>query len=85
VTVLRCKDCKKEFPITEEDELVPLQKLIEQGKVDGGHLWYRGRKYDLRHRSYSDILEEQADREICSICGVPHDSNPTTGCELKEA
>ena len=79
---LRCKDCRKTFTVPSD---VALQDLIEQGKVEGGHVWteaFYGEKYQLRHTTREDRLEEQADKEICSVCGVPHGPNPYTGCEL---
>lgn len=36
----------------------------------------------VRCRTYEDELDELAEREICSVCGVPHGPNPYTGCNL---
>ena len=61
--VLRCKDCKKEFPITEADRDVPLSVLIEQGKIDGGHVWnFKGKKYALRHGTEEDYEDFEGER-----------------------
>jgi len=85
--VLRCKDCKKEFPLTEEDRNVALIDLIEQGKIERGHIWTSLLEEEetgcqLRHETEEDMMEEQADNEVCPTCGVPHGSNPYMGCGL---
>lgn len=58
--VLCCKNCKKEFQITEADRDTALIDLIEQGKIEGGHVWnMRGRKYALRHPTRDELAEEK--------------------------
>jgi len=57
---VRCKDCKGEWEI---DEDTPLN----QTQVPLNHTWhFRGRKYELRHKTEEDYREAELE----------------TGCEL---
>lgn len=70
-TPFRCVNCHKVFIIKNN---VPLNQQVS------GHTWLGEQR--LRHLTREDWLEEQADQEICPVCGVPHGPNPYTGCEI---
>jgi len=71
-----CKDCKAYYMIADDK---PLMEVLP------GHGWWHTRRDGtmmVRHPTYEDRLAEQADRELCPVCSVPHGSRAlaTTGC-----
>jgi len=70
-SVVRCKNCHKVFVIKNDQ---PLNEQVF------GHTWF-GENL-LRHITREDEMDAEAERELCPKCGVPHGSNPYTGCNL---
>ncbi len=57
--IVFCSDCGKKYII---DANTPLKDALP------GHLW-GNRDGEVRHPTYDDWLEEQADKELCPECG----------------
>jgi len=73
LVALKCVDCNEIY-------IIPKDVPLDQTQVPRDHVWVGS--YTLRHRTYEDVREEQADREICRVCGIAHGPNPYTGCGL---
>jgi len=58
---IRCKDCKKSWLV---DPDKPLDKLMADGEVEGGHVWNFGEKTghdDLRHPTEEDFEDQRGE------------------------